>query len=86
MPTLFYVGAYRVHIPTNDHSPAHVHVTGPAGAAKLELGKNPADVTLVLNHGIPKGILTDVMAAVMERHGECHQRWKDIHEPKSRSR
>ena len=86
MPTLFRVGTYRVHIPTNDHTPEHVHVTGPEGAAKLELGKNPADVTLVFNHGISRKVLTAIVIAIMEKHAECHQSWKDIHGHKSTSR
>jgi hypothetical protein len=79
MPTLFHVGAYRVMIRTNDHTPAHVHALGLDGEAKIELGVTPADMRLVYNLGIPKRILLEIVAEVARRHRECHQSWRAVH-------
>jgi len=79
MPTLFQVGAYRVVIFVNDHSPAHVHVIGAGGFAKVQLGDTPADVALVETMGISRVRLRRVVGEIIARHAECRNVWSKIH-------
>jgi hypothetical protein len=55
----------------NDHTPPHVHVPGPDGRAKFELGATPGDVLLVECDGIAAAMLRRIAAAIIERHDEC---------------
>ena len=79
MPTLFHVGAWRIVIFPNDHEPAHVHVIGPEGYAKIAIGRSPNDVTLLETDGVPTPILRLVAAQVIDRHAQCLESWRAIH-------
>ena len=81
MPTLFFVGSFRVVIFTNDHKPAHVHALGPNGRghAKFELGGRPKNVALVETHGIKEKALRKIGEEIINRHNECRTAWKEIH-------
>lgn len=79
MPTLFRVGTYRIVIFLNDHSPAHVHVIGAGGFAKVQLGEKPTDVALVETMGIPKASLRRIVGEIMARHSACQDGWRMHH-------
>jgi len=76
MPTLFWVGPYRVTVYVNDHPPAHVHAIGSGGSAKFELGAVPDDVTLTEVFEIPTSNLKRIAATIIERHQECLEHWE----------
>ena len=57
MPTLLRQQGFNVSIRTNDHNPAHVHVSRAGKAVKIDL--EPLSVSRV--EGMP---LSDVVAAV----------------------
>lgn len=79
MPTVFRIGAYRIVIYLNDHSPPHVHVIGAGGVAKFEIGKSPDGVMLVETLGISKASLRRIAAAIVDRHRECRLGWRKHH-------
>lgn len=79
MPTLFHVGAYRVVVYLNDHAPAHAHAVGADGEARFALGDDPGDVRLIDVAGISRSDLRRIAAAIMDRHGECLDFWRNIH-------
>jgi Domain of unknown function (DUF4160) len=79
MPTLFQVGAFRIVVYLNDHSPPHVHAIGAGGHAKFELGRTPDDVILVETVGLSKTSLRRIAAAIVDRHGECRAGWRKHH-------
>lgn len=80
MATILRVGAYRVVVYSNDHSPAHVHAVGD-GHAKFDLGRRPDDVKLVEQKDISKADLRQIAAAIIEHHGACLAAWRRIHGP-----
>jgi hypothetical protein len=69
---------FRFVIYTQDHAPAHVHVTGP-GQAKINL-LGPADMPqLIFSIGISRGEMRRLMAEVIERRNEFLLHWERIH-------
>ena len=69
---------YRFVIYTNDHEPAHVHITGP-GQAKINLlGPNGAP-ELVSSVGIKRSDVRRLFAEVVERRDEFLRAWERIH-------
>lgn len=50
----------------NDHSPPHVHVIGPEGEAKIELGSGRSKPRLSRNDGSSAKDLAAALAAVDE--------------------
>ncbi len=86
MPTLFRLGSYRVMVFFNDHHPPHVHVMGPDGHAKFELGATPNDVALVESDGIRTATLRQIAAAIIDRRQECLENWEKHHGNQSTNR
>ena len=69
---------YRFVVYTNDHEPAHVHITGP-GQAKINLlGPNGAP-ELVSSVGIKRSDVRRLFAEVVERRDEFLRAWERIH-------
>jgi hypothetical protein len=69
---------YRFVIYTNDHEPAHVHITGP-GQAKINLlGPNGAP-ELVSSVGIKRSDVRRLFAEVVERRVVFLRAWERIH-------
>jgi uncharacterized protein DUF4160 len=66
--------------------PPHVHVAGPDGRAKFELGATPNDVVLVESDGIRVASLRQIAAAIIDRHQECLENWEKYHGNQSTNR
>jgi hypothetical protein len=69
---------FRFVIYTQDHEPAHVHVTGP-GQAKINLAGPGGDPELVSVVGIKQSDMRRLMAEVTSRRDEFLQEWEPIH-------
>jgi len=76
MPTLFRVGACRVHVYVNDHDPPHVHVRCPEGVAVFLLGAGAGEVRLDGVRNIRPPILRRIAVEIRKRHGECIEAWR----------
>ena len=64
---------------TNDHWPAHVHVIGPDGEAKIALGSVHKGVSIVSNDGLSRAMLADALAAIDRNRAFLMARWREIH-------
>ena len=69
---------YRFVIYTNDHEPAHVHITGP-GQAKINLLRPNGAPELVSSVGIKRSDVRRLFAEVVERRDEFLRAWERIH-------
>ena len=69
---------YRFVIYTNDHQPAHVHITGP-GQAKINLLGPDGAPELVSSIGIKRSDMRRLFAEVVERRDEFLRAWERIH-------
>jgi hypothetical protein len=69
---------YRFVIYTQDHEPAHVHVTGP-GHAKINLLGPDGRPELVFSVGIGRGDMRRLMAEADERWDDFLREWERIH-------
>ncbi len=79
MPTVLLVGRYRIVVFTNDHDPAHVHVIGGEGRAKIELGTLRRTPKLVEVVGIGKADMRKIMATVSHHRQFLLECWREIH-------
>ncbi len=79
MVTVHRAHGFRFVIFTNDHSPAHVHVFGQGGEARIILS-DPAGVTLDWVAGIARGDLRRVMQEVKKERKRLLAVWNTIHE------
>lgn len=79
MATVFAVGAYRIAVYPNDHSPAHVHAVGPDGTARISLGDRPSDVVVMERDGIGPADLRRIVGQVIDRHATCLGCWNEYH-------
>lgn len=80
MPTVLNLKGYRVAVHTNDHRPAHVHVTGNDGEAEFDLHcpDGPPELTAVYGtmtktraRKIEKGLIADLDTLCAK--------WREIH-------
>ena len=79
MVTVHRAHGFRFVIFPNDHSPAHVHVFGQGGEAKIVLS-GPTDVTLEWVVGIGRGDLRRVMQEARSERERLIAMWRKIHE------
>ncbi len=79
MPTVLRVSGLRVNIPTNDHGPPHVHVTGAGSEGKFWLNCPNGPTTLRESFGFKRGELNRIMAWLDKEVGLLCQRWNEIH-------
>ncbi|MGQ0558580.1 MAG: DUF4160 domain-containing protein [Sphingosinicella sp.] len=76
MVTVHRAFGYRFVIYTNDHAPAHLHLVGAGGEAKVEI----ADETrLVWNVGIGKADLRRLLREVGDRRETLLEEWNRLH-------
>jgi Domain of unknown function (DUF4160) len=80
MPTVLRVGSLRIVIYPNDHSPPHVHVTGPDGEAKIELGDSRVKPRIAQNEGLMAKQLAAVLKVIDDERELLHSKWREIHE------
>jgi hypothetical protein len=69
---------FRFVIYSHDHSPAHVHITGP-GHAKVDLGGPSGEPELVYSVGIKRSDMRRLMAEVASQRDHLLQEWERIH-------
>jgi hypothetical protein len=78
MVTVHREAELRFIIFTDDHEPAHVHVTGD-GKAKINLSGANGRPELVWNDGLKVGDLKKAMRIVAEQQAMMLERWEAIH-------
>ena len=69
---------FRFVIYTQDHEPAHVHITG-AGQAKINLTGPDGGPELVSSIGVKRSDLRRLMDEVAQRTDEFLKEWERIH-------
>ena len=69
---------FRIVIYTQDHEPAHVHVTGP-GRAKINLLGPDGRPEVVDVVGIKKSDMRRLLTEVTEHRDRLMQKWERIH-------
>ena len=74
MPTVFIVFGFCFKFYSNDHEPAHIHVTKDGHEAKFNL--KPA-VELLINRGFKKHELTIITGIIEENSEILIERWKE---------
>lgn len=79
MVTVHRAYGFRFVIFSNDHSPAHVHVFGQGGEAKIVL-EGPAGIRLDWVAGISRGDVRRLMREVRREREQLIAIWRTIHE------
>lgn len=69
---------FRFVIYTQDHEPAHIHITG-AGQAKINLTGKDALPELVYSIGITRTDLRRIMTEVSKEQARLLTEWERIH-------
>jgi hypothetical protein len=69
---------FRFVIYTQDHEPAHIHITGP-GQAKINLRGENGEPELIYSIGITRADLRRIMTEVAAEQGRLLQEWERIH-------
>jgi hypothetical protein len=77
--TILRVGKLRVMIYSNDHPPAHVHIVGPSGSARVLLGDRDRLPLLLENEGLSRRQLILALRAVREHRQQLADAWNRIH-------
>jgi hypothetical protein len=78
MVTVHRAFGFRFVIFVNDHSPPHVHVTGPAGEARIIL-EEPAGVTLDWMAGIGRADMRRLLWEAEKEYSRLIAEWRRIH-------
>ena len=76
MVTVHRAYGFRFALYTNDHDPAHVHLLGHGGEAKVML--DPVSVVWLI--GIPRAEMRRLLQEVVVRRDQLLMKWKEIHE------
>ncbi|MGA3310284.1 MAG: DUF4160 domain-containing protein [Xanthobacteraceae bacterium] len=79
MVTVHRAYGFRFVIFSNDHSPAHVHVFGQGGEAKIVL-EEPGGIRLDWVAGISRGDVRRLMREVRREREQLIAIWRTIHE------
>ena len=79
MATILRVGKLRVMIYSHDHPPAHVHIVGPHGSARVRWGEADRLPLLLENQGLSRRQLTLALGAVLEHRDQLTEAWNRIH-------
>ena len=70
---------FRFVITTLDHEPAHVHIVGGEGQAKINLLGREVGLRLVWSVGVMRSDLRRVFAEVVERREAFLKDWEQVH-------
>lgn len=76
MPTIHTENGFRFFIPTNDHGPAHIHVSKGGRDAKLSL---VPDIYLLGETKMKMKDLSEAFAIVERQQAAFLQAWKTLH-------
>ena len=79
MGTLIRIGAWRVMIYTRDHTPAHVHLVGPEGRAKIALNCPYGPVIPIDVRGIDAGTLKRARSQIEDERASLCEDWRLKH-------
>jgi len=79
MPTVHRAFGLRFVVFTNDHEPAHVHVIGPDGEAKIDLGPPDGAPSLVWLKGLANADVRRALAEVARERATLMAAWIGIH-------
>ena len=79
MPTVLRFAGLRAVIHPNDHRPAHVHVSGPAGEAVSILHCPDGPPTLRESYGFNLQALGRIFDALTVHLAELCKQWSNIH-------
>lgn len=79
MVTVHRAYGFRFVIFSNDHSPAHVHVFGQGGEARIVL-EGPGGITLDWVASISRGDVRKLMQEVQREQERLIAMWRTIHE------
>lgn len=74
-PTILRFWNLRVVIHTKDHKPAHIHVVGPDGEVKFELGS----WDVLDNSGFSNKTVNEIKKFLKPREKEFLEAWYEIH-------
>ncbi|MEY2943795.1 MAG: hypothetical protein RLY97_1809 [Pseudomonadota bacterium] len=78
MVTVHREAGMRFVIFSDDHEPAHVHVSAD-GTAKINLRGRGGEPELVRSHGMSAGDLRKAMRIVAEQQNNLIKRWSELH-------
>jgi hypothetical protein len=79
MVTVLRADGLRVVIFLNDHKPAHVHVFGSDGEAKVKLLGADGAPELVRAEGMGRADIRRAVRLIRERQAFLLERWEEIH-------
>jgi len=79
MVTIHRAQGLRVIIFTDDHEPAHVHVFGGSGHAKINLIGPDGNPSLVSAHGLKGNEMRRALKIVQDQQRQFVARWREIH-------
>jgi hypothetical protein len=79
MGTLIRIGTWRVMIYTRDHAPAHVHLVGVNGRAKIALNCPGGPVVLIESRGIDAGTLKRALGQIEQEVSALCEDWSLMH-------
>lgn len=83
MPTVHRAYGLRFVVYLDDHPPAHVHVLGAGGEAKIDLGIGEGRPSLLWVKGLDRATLRLTMLEVMAQRDLLLAAWQRIHGPVS---
>jgi hypothetical protein len=79
MGTILRTGGWMVMVYTHDHPPAHVHIVGPAGRAKVLLNCPEGPPVPIDIRGIDTSTMRRLMEVIRAEMGRLCTGWESIH-------
>lgn len=79
MATLLRFGSWRVMLYTRDHGPAHVHVVGPEGRARVALNCPDGPAVPIDGRGIDAATLKQAITLIGNELERLCREWRSIH-------
>ncbi len=79
MGTVLRFGGWRVMIYTLDHAPAHVHLVGPEGRAKIALNCPMGPAVPIDVRGLEPVVVKSALRVIEQQLSELCQIWRSIH-------
>ncbi len=79
MPTILRLRGLRIVVYATDHPPAHVHVIGATGEARINLCGSGGQPVIVNNSGLRKKELGRALEAIKSKQAIFIARWGELH-------